>query len=86
MQPYEAPARARDLRGLPPTYIEVGAAETFRDEAVAYASGLWAAGGQCELYVWAGGYHGFANFPGPRVAEAAIATKRNWLARVLGLD
>lgn len=86
VQPYEAPARARDLRGLPPTYIEVGAAETFRDEAVAYASGLWAAGGQCELHVWAGGYHGFANFPGPRVAEAAIATKRNWLARVLGLD
>ncbi len=85
VHPYAAPARARNLSGLPPTYIEVGAAEIFRDEAVAYASGIWATGGTCELHVWAGGYHGFNNFPGPQVAEAAIAAKRNWLGRVLGL-
>ncbi|MFD6974554.1 alpha/beta hydrolase fold domain-containing protein [Streptomyces sp. NPDC059949] len=37
-EPYAAPARATDLSGLPPAYIEVGSAETFRDEHVAYAN------------------------------------------------
>src|SRR5205823_2536521 len=43
---YAAPARATDLSGLPPAYIECGSAEVFRDEDVAYASAIWAAGGQ----------------------------------------
>ena len=42
---YAAPARATDLAGLPPAYIEAGSAEVFRDEAVALASGIWEAGG-----------------------------------------
>ncbi len=32
VSPYAAPARAADLSGLPPAYIDVGSAETFRDE------------------------------------------------------
>ena len=43
---YAAPARATDLSGLPPAYIEAGSAEVFRDEAVALASGIWAGGRQ----------------------------------------
>jgi acetyl esterase/lipase len=39
------------LTGLPPTYLEVGSAEVFRDETVAYASTIWAAGGIAELHV-----------------------------------
>jgi acetyl esterase/lipase len=35
---YEAPARATDLSGLPPTWLDVGLAELFRDGVVAYAS------------------------------------------------
>ena len=35
---YAAPSRATDLSGLPPTFIDVGTAEVFRDEDVAYAS------------------------------------------------
>lgn len=57
--PYAAPARATDLSGLPPAYLDVGSAEVFRDETVAYASGLWRDGIQAELHVWAGGAHGF---------------------------
>ena len=41
---YAAPARATDLAGLPPAYIDCGSAEVFRDEDVAYAAALWAAG------------------------------------------
>ena len=56
---YAAPSRAEDLSGLPPTFIGVGSAEVFRDEDVAYASRIWAAGGIAELHVWPGGFHGF---------------------------
>lgn len=84
VSPYAAPARASDLSNLPPAYIEVGAAEVFRDEAVDYASRMWAAGSQAELHVWAGGFHGFAGFaPGTRIADAAIALHETWLDRIL---
>ncbi len=56
---YAAPARVTDLSGLPPAFLDVGSAETFRDEVVAYASRLWQAGGVAELHVWPGGFHGF---------------------------
>lgn len=46
---YAAPARATDLSNLPPTWLDVGSAEVFRDEVVAYASGIWAAGGRADL-------------------------------------
>jgi len=59
VSPYAAPARATDLSGLPPAFIDVGSAETFRDEDIAYASRIWQAGGVAELHVWPGGFHGF---------------------------
>jgi acetyl esterase/lipase len=56
----------------------------FRDEDVAYASALWAAGVQAELHVWAGGSHGF-DFAAPEVAvsKAAVAARDAWVARHL---
>ena len=59
VSPYAAPARANDLGGLPPTFIDVGSAETFRDEDVEFASRVWVAGGQAEFHVWADGFHSF---------------------------
>jgi len=83
--PYAAPARAADLSGLPPAFIEVGAAETFRDEAVAYATRIWATGGQAELHVWSGGYHGFSgSSPEAEVSRAANAARDSWLRRIIG--
>ncbi|MEU4016558.1 alpha/beta hydrolase [Microbacterium sp. NPDC028030] len=87
VSPYTAPARAQDLTGLAPAFIEVGAAETFRDEAVDYALRIWTTGGQAELHVWAGGYHGFAGFsPEAEVSRAAVAARESWLRRTLRLD
>jgi acetyl esterase/lipase len=81
---YAAPARATDLAGLPAAYIDCGSAEVFRDEDVAYATALWAAGVQAELHVWAGGFHGFDMMaPQAAVSQAAVATRRGWLARAL---
>lgn len=81
---YVSPALADDLSNLPTTYIDAGSAEVFRDEDVAYASRIWAAGGQAELHVWAGGFHGFdALYPHVPVSAAARRTRTDWLARVL---
>ncbi|GAA0998815.1 alpha/beta hydrolase [Acrocarpospora macrocephala] len=81
---YVSPAVADDLSGLPTTYIDAGTAEVFRDEDVTYASRIWAAGGQAELHIWAGGFHGFdALYPQARVSAAARRTRHDWLARVL---
>jgi len=79
-----APARATDLSDLPPTFIDVGSAETFRDEAVAYASRLWLAGGRTELHVWPGGAHAFDYLvPEAVMSRDARATRLRWLTRLL---
>lgn len=84
VSPYAAPARAADLSGLPPAFIDVGSAETYRDEDVAYASRIWQAGGSAELHVWPGGFHGFAAAaPRAAMSRAAVGAQRDWLARLL---
>ncbi|MFF3755452.1 alpha/beta hydrolase [Streptomyces sp. NPDC002018] len=81
---YVSPAVADDLSGLPTTYIDAGSAEVFRDEDVAYATRIWEAGGQAELHVWAGGFHGFdALYPRARISADARRTRNDWLTRVL---
>ncbi|MFF8774528.1 alpha/beta hydrolase [Kitasatospora sp. NPDC015120] len=84
LPPYAAPARATDLSGLPPAYVEVGSAETFRDEAVAYADALWRAGGEAELHVWPGAFHGFDTIaPGAALSRDARDARLRWLRRIL---
>ncbi|KAF7588404.1 hypothetical protein BBP40_005733 [Aspergillus hancockii] len=81
---YAAPGRASDLSGLPPTYVEVGSADVFRDEDVAYAARLWKYGVQTELHVWPGGWHGFQIYsPGSKLSKIAAETRRSWLWRQL---
>jgi acetyl esterase/lipase len=84
VSPYAAPARATDLSGLPPAFIDAGSAETFRDEDVAYASRIWQAGGDAELHVWPGGFHGFTGMvPDAAISKAAMAAQLTWLRRLL---
>ncbi|MFE7572726.1 alpha/beta hydrolase [Streptomyces sp. NPDC057539] len=84
VSPYAAPARAADLSGLPPAFIDVGSAETFRDEDVTYATRLWQAGGQAELHVWPGGFHGFEGLaPQAAISQDARNAQLKWLRRVL---
>ncbi|SDF96542.1 alpha/beta hydrolase [Pseudonocardia oroxyli] len=84
VSPYAAPARATDLRGLPPAFLDVGAAEIFRDETIAYADALWRAGGDAELHVWAGGFHAFDIFaPHTALARAMIRARNAWIEKVL---
>lgn len=85
VSPYAAPARMVDLSGLPPTFIDCGSAELFRDEDVAYASALWRDGCEAELHVWPGGFHGF-DFVAPEapVSIAAVRARENWFRRIVG--
>lgn len=81
--PYAAPARATDLSGLPAAYIDAGSCETFRDEAVAYAARIWQAGGQAELHIWPGAFHGFDMLAQAALTKSATAARRDWLRRLL---
>ena len=82
---YAAPARAAELSGLPPAFIDVGSAETFRDEAVTYASRIWQAGGTAELHVWPGGFHGYDVLaPQAAISQTTRTTRVQWLRRLLG--
>jgi acetyl esterase/lipase len=81
---YAAPARATDLSGLPPAYLDVGSVETFRDETIDYAARIWRAGGTAELHVWSGGYHGFELIaPDAAISVGARETRIAWLRRIL---
>ena len=82
---YAAPGRATDLTGLPPTYVDCGSAEVFRDETVAYASALWSAGVQAELHVWPGAFHGSTSMvPGATLSRRAVTALHDWTGRLLG--
>lgn len=84
LPPYAAPARATDLSGLPAAYVEVGSAEIFRDEGVAYANAIWRAGGQAELHVWPGACHGFDGLaPHAALTRDAREARTRWLRRLL---
>ncbi|MFJ8011500.1 alpha/beta hydrolase [Streptomyces sp. NPDC096339] len=84
LPPYAAPSRATDLSRLPPAYIDTGSAEMFRDENVAYANAIWQAGGQAELHVWPGAYHGFDGLaPHAALTRDAGHARTRWLRRLL---
>ncbi|MFI5040348.1 MAG: alpha/beta hydrolase [Acidimicrobiales bacterium] len=68
---YAAPSRASDLKGLPPTFIGVGTLDVFRDEDIAYALALLAAGVETELHVYPGAPHGFEMI----TPDAAVARR-----------
>jgi acetyl esterase/lipase len=84
VSPYAAPARASDLAGLPPTYIDVGDLDLFRDEDVAFALGLMEVGVPTELKVYPGVVHGGEAFaPRSRVSARILADRWEALRRAL---
>lgn len=68
---YAAAARAPDLSGLPPAFINCGALDLFAGEDIAYARRLIHAGVATELHIYPGAFHGFPLAPGTRLAEIA---------------
>lgn len=82
---YAAAARAADLAGLPPTYLDVGDLDLFRVEVLDYASRLSAAGVPLELHVHPGLPHaGEGLAPEAELSQAVVATRIRALARLAG--
>jgi acetyl esterase/lipase len=65
-----APARATDLSGLPPAYISAKEFDPLRDEDIAYATALLAAGVPVELHLFPGTFHGSS-----MIADAAVSKR-----------
>ena len=83
---YAAPARAEDLSGLPPTYIDVGDLDLFRDEDIAITQRLSAAGVPVEFHLWTGAYHASELFaPNARLSQRIWQTRYTAIRRLAGL-
>jgi acetyl esterase/lipase len=63
--PYAVASRRKEYAGLPPAWIGVGDVDLFYKETCEYASGLEAAGVDCDLKIFSGAPHGF-NVAAPR--------------------
>lgn len=84
VSPYAVAARAKDLGGLPPTYLDVGALDLFLQENMEYARRLMEAGVPVEFHVWPGAFHGFELGGGTAAASRAWQSKLAALARLIG--
>jgi acetyl esterase/lipase len=84
VSPYAAASRATDLSGLPPTYLETGSSEVFRDEIIDYAARLAQAGVPIELHSWVGGFHGFELVaPDAEISRMTVAARTSYVQRAL---
>ncbi|KAF9883580.1 hypothetical protein FE257_003179 [Aspergillus nanangensis] len=74
--PYAAPARATSVDGLPPTYLDVGELDIFRDEDIAYVGRIAAANISVELHVYPSLPHAFEVYaPNTKATQRAVADR-----------
>jgi acetyl esterase/lipase len=76
VKPSAAPARLKDAKGLPPTYIDCGELDIFRDEDIDYAKKFAQAGVSLELHIYPGCVHAFeAVAPFADVSQRAMQNR-----------
>ena len=72
ISPYAAPARAKDLSGLPTAYVLCAGLDPLRDEGVDYALRLTEAGVAVELHLVPSIPHGFASIPSAAISKRLL--------------
>lgn len=82
---YAAPARATDLAGLPPAYVAVMHFDPLRDEGLAYAVAMLAAGVSVELHLFPGTFHGSMLIQDAAISKREQAEKIVVLRQALAL-
>ena len=83
---YAAPARATDLSGLPPAFIDVGELDAFRVEDAEFALRLLKSGVACEFRIYPGAYHGSEIFaPEADLSKRIVAGRVDALKRFIAL-
>jgi acetyl esterase len=80
--PYASPLQAR-LDGLPPAVVVIAGHDPLRDEGVAYADALEAAGVPMARCTFDGGIHGFMTMPMLDIAHEARRQATQELAKLL---
>lgn len=80
--PHVSPLRAPELAGLPPALIVLADCDPLRDEGLAYARRLAAAGVDCAVQLHPGVFHGFLGTPLP-AAAGALRAAAAWVAAVV---
>ncbi|KAF9776575.1 hypothetical protein IL306_005222 [Fusarium sp. DS 682] len=83
VSPYAAPARAKNYKGLPPTYVDVGTLDLFRDEDLEFVSRLLEDDVEVEFHLWPGVPHVFEFLaPGTRWHRQAKEAQNEAIRRV----
>lgn len=81
-----APIRAKDLSGLPPAHIAVGALDMFISDCLDYAGRLNDAGVETSLVVYPGAFHAFDSFaPEAQVSQRMVADRNAALRRAFSI-
>jgi|TARA_B110000503_G_scaffold4350_2_gene5771 acetyl esterase len=81
-----APARAEDLAGLPPAYVNTMEFDPLRDEGVEYAVKLMRAGVATELHSFPGTFHGSSIFSSAQISRRESAEMFAVLRRALQIE
>jgi acetyl esterase/lipase len=77
---YAAPGRAEDFANLPPTFIDVGTIDLFRDEVITLVGKIASSGVPVEFHLYPGAYHAAELF-----APEADLSKLIWRNRITAL-
>jgi acetyl esterase/lipase len=72
VSPYAAPARAKDLSGLPRSYVLCAGLDPLRDEGLNYAHRLMGDGVAVELHLVPSIPHGFSDIPSATISERLL--------------
>ncbi len=78
---HSSPAIAKDVSNLPPTYMDVGEIDMFRDEDLAFVQRLLEADVRVEFHLWPGAYHTSDIF----AADTELG-KATWSNRLAGIN